>query len=66
MAFMNKERQKLADDSAIDPFTFSIIPTPLLAELYTASVQGRIVAGPQAGNYLATVGFQVEPGKSES
>ena len=37
---------------------------PLLAELYTASVQGRIAVGPQAGNYLATAGSRIEPGKS--
>ncbi len=38
---------------------------PLLAELYTASVQGRISTGPQAGNYLATAGFDPEPVRSK-
>jgi hypothetical protein len=38
---------------------------PLLAELYTASVQGRISTGLQAGNYLQTKGFQHEPGQSK-
>jgi hypothetical protein len=47
-------------DPEADPLTRD---QPLLAELYTASVQGRITTGPKAGNYLATAGFQAEPGK---
>jgi hypothetical protein len=34
---------------------------PLLAELYSASVQGRIATGPRAGNRVAAIGFQDEP-----
>ena len=33
---------------------------PLLAELYAASMQGRISTGPRAGNYLATAGLDPE------
>ncbi len=47
-----------ADPDEADPLSRD---QPLLAELYTASVQGRIAIGPQAGNYLATGGFQPEP-----
>jgi len=39
---------------------------PLLAELYNASVQGRIAVGPQVGNYLLTDGIPAEQGKSGS
>lgn len=39
---------------------------PLLAELYAASVQGRIGTGLQAGNYLATAGFREESKKSKN
>jgi hypothetical protein len=39
---------------------------PLLAELYNASVQGRIAVGPQAGNYLLTDGIQADLGKKGS
>jgi hypothetical protein len=38
----------------------------LLAEIYNASVQGRIAVGPQAGNYLLTAGAQAKPGNSGS
>jgi len=34
---------------------------PLLAELYGASVQGRIATGPRAGNRITTLGAQIEP-----
>jgi hypothetical protein len=39
---------------------------PLLAELYNASVRGRIAVGPQAGNYLLTDGIPGEQGQSGS
>ena len=44
-----------ADQEEADPLSSE---QPLLAELYTASVQGRISTGPKEGNYLATAGFQ--------
>ncbi len=39
---------------------------PLLAELYKASVQGRIAVGPQTGNYILTDGIPAEQGQSGS
>ena len=55
------ERRGLGPD--MDPLEADplFMEQPLLAELYTASVQGRISTGSQAGNYLATAGFQAEP-----
>jgi hypothetical protein len=38
---------------------------PLLAELYTASGQGRISTGPGAGNYLETAGYRSETAHSK-
>jgi hypothetical protein len=49
-----------ADPGEADPLSRD---QPLLAELYAASVQGRIATGPQSGNYVATLGFQAESGK---
>ena len=47
-----------ADPGEADPL---LRDQPLLAELYSASVQGRIATGPSAGNRVATIGFQAEP-----
>ena len=51
-----------ADTGEADMFSME---QPLLAELYTASLQGRISTGPQAGNYLQTAGSQPEQVKSK-
>jgi hypothetical protein len=52
-----------ADSEEADPLSRD---QPLLAELDSASAQGRLAVGPQAGNYLLTDGIQAEPGKSGS
>ncbi len=49
------------DPQVVDPLSSD---QPLLAELYAASVQGRISTGLQAGNYLATAGSKTESRKS--
>jgi hypothetical protein len=43
-----------ADPDEADPLR---LKQPLLAELYSASVQGRIATGPRAGNRVASIGF---------
>jgi hypothetical protein len=55
------KRRGLGQDSDPEEADTLSREQPLLAELYTASVQGRISTGPQAGNYLATAGFDPEP-----
>ncbi|MBN1568991.1 MAG: transposase [Acidobacteria bacterium] len=52
-----------ADPDEADPL---LRDQPLLAELYNASVQGRIATGPRAGNRVGAIGFQVEPENDES
>ena len=47
-----------ADPDEADPL---LRDQPLLAELYSASVQGRIATGSRAGNRVGSMGFQVEP-----
>ena len=47
-----------ADPDEADPL---LRDQPLLAELYGASVQGRIATGSRAGNRVGSMGFQVEP-----
>lgn len=46
-----------ADPDEADPLLRN---QPLLAELYSASVQGRIATGARAGNRITSVGFQAE------
>jgi len=55
------ERRRLgpqADPDEADPL---LRDQPLLAELYNASVQGRIATGSRAGNRVGTMGFEDEP-----
>jgi hypothetical protein len=59
------ERRGMGPDSAPEEADTLSREQPLLAELYTASVQGRISTGSQAGNYLATAGFDPEPVRSK-
>jgi hypothetical protein len=47
-----------ADPEEADPLLRS---QPLPAELYSATVQGRIATGPRAGNRVTNIGFQIEP-----
>jgi hypothetical protein len=47
-----------ADPDEADPL---LRDQPLLAELYSASVQGRIAIGPRAGNRVAVMGIPAEP-----
>jgi len=47
-----------ADPDEADPL---LRDQPLLAELYGASVQGRIATGPRAGNRITALGAQIEP-----
>jgi hypothetical protein len=47
-----------ADPEEADPLLRN---QPLLAELYSASVQGRIATGPRTGNRVGAIGFQIEP-----
>jgi len=46
-----------SDPNDVDPL---LIEQPLLAELYGASVQGRVATGSKAGERIATVGFEEE------
>ena len=46
-----------SDPNDVDPL---LIEQPLLAELYGASVQGRMATGSNAGERIATVGFEEE------
>ena len=46
-----------SDPDDVDPL---LLEQPLLAELYGASVQGRVATGSKAGERIATVGFEEE------
>jgi hypothetical protein len=52
-----------ADPDEADPLPRA---QPLLAELYAASVQGRIAVGPSAGNWLTALGAKPEQGGAVS
>lgn len=55
------ERRGLGPQDDADEADPLLRDQPLLAELYSASVQGRIATGPRAGNRVAAIGFQDAP-----
>jgi hypothetical protein len=60
------ERQGLGLQADLDEADPLLRDQPLLAELYGASVQGRIATGPRAGNRVRTIGFKDEPENDRS
>ncbi len=56
------ERRGLGADADPDEADSLLRDQPLLAELYTASVQGRISVGSRAGNFLLAFGAETEDG----
>jgi len=60
------ERRGLGPQANPDEADPLIQAQPLLAELYSASVQGRIATGPRAGNRVAAMGDEAEPAIDDS
>jgi hypothetical protein len=53
-------RDLLGEEASADPDPLEI-DEPLLSRLYAASVQGRIAAGPRAGQRLVRLGDRIDP-----